>query len=271
MALWVLLALVSLSCKIEGSFKKGTCAYPGNLLCDDFKVLNNMSWWYDWSMDLSFYYDKVGQHCNGTNRLVPKHVPMVKKYNNHTNLTIQTWGKFVLGFNEPDREAHGNMTPQQAADAWPEIEKNSHGAKLVSPAAGGKFKWYEEFFRLCNGCRIDFLAAHMYNCDANAIMSYLQQLFHRYNKKIWLTEFACPQTHDEKKQLHLMKTLLPQLEAADYVFRYSWFSARIPQKRYDSYVTPSASLLQPNSSELTMIGQFYNSFHVQHDYSHMIG
>ena len=176
---------------------------------------------YDWHMDLTFYSEKVGQHCNGSNRLVPKHVPMVNRYHNHTNLTIQTWGKFILGFNEPDRTKHANMTPQEAADAWPLIEQNSHGAKLVSPAvASSNFHWYDEFFRLCQGCRVDFVAAHMYKCDANEIMRYLQRLYNRYNKKIWLTEFACPQTHDVNKQLHLMKTLLPRLEAADYVFRW---------------------------------------------------
>ena len=171
-------------------------------------------------MDLTFYHDKVGQHCNGTTRLVHKHVPMVKKYNNHTQLTIQTWGKYILGFNEPDHADQADMTAQEAADAWPLIEQNSHGAKLVSPTtAGPNFKWYDDFFRLCHGCRIDFIAAHMYRCDANEIMSYLQQLYNRYHKKIWLTEFACPQTHDVNKQLHLMKTLLPRLEAADYVYR----------------------------------------------------
>ncbi|XP_060603280.1 uncharacterized protein LOC132756273 isoform X2 [Ruditapes philippinarum] len=155
MALWILLAALSLSCTVEGSFKKGTCAYPGNLLCDDFNVLNNMSWWYDWHMDLSFYHDKVGQHCNSTPHLVHKHIPMVKKYNNHTQLTIQTWGRFILGFNEPDHADQADMTAQEAAAALPEIEKNSHGAKLVSPTtAGPNFKWYDDFFRLYHGCRI---------------------------------------------------------------------------------------------------------------------
>ncbi|XP_060555010.1 uncharacterized protein LOC132715913 [Ruditapes philippinarum] len=222
MALLVSVGFLSLFISTEASFKKGTAAWPGSLLCDDFKVLNNMSWWYDWHQNMDFFYEKVGKVCDHSNGWsIPQHVPMLKQYHNHTQLHIQTWGPYVLGFNEPNHKDQANMTPQQAADAWPLLEKNSHGAKLVSPAtAGAKIGWYDSFFSLCHGCRVDYIAAHMYNCDANAIMSYLQRLYDRYHKQIWLTEFACPHSSDENQQLNLMKNLLPQLEAAPFVYRY---------------------------------------------------
>jgi hypothetical protein len=59
---------------------------------------------------------------------------MVKLYNNHTHLNIPTDAEFILGFNEPDHVDQANMTPQQAADAWPELEKHANGRPLVSPA-----------------------------------------------------------------------------------------------------------------------------------------
>ncbi|XP_045211137.2 uncharacterized protein LOC123562573 [Mercenaria mercenaria] len=229
-----------------------------------------MSWWYDWSMDLSFWHEKVSKVCPpSTDQSMPPHIPMVKKYNNHTVLNIQGDALFILGFNEPHR--HG-MTPQQAADAWPEIEKHSHGKLLVSPApAAQNFHWSDEFFRLCHGCRIDYVAAHVYNCDAHHVMSFLQKLYHRYNKKVWLTEFACPQSSDENQQLHLMQTLLPQLEAADYVFRYSWFEARITHSLGNGWITPAASLLHNDSSTLTNIGRFYNNFQGNGHNSQVVG
>lgn len=265
-----LFSLILLPCFVHGSVKKGVAAYPGGLLCDDFKVLNKMSWWYDWHTDLSFYNQKVSSVCPpGTDDAMPPRVPMVKKYNNHTQINIPMDAQFILGFNEPDHADQANMTPEQAAAAWPEIEKHSRGLPLVSPCtAGQNFRWFDEFLRLCKGCRIDYIAAHKYSCDANEIMSYMQRLHQKYHKKIWLTEFACPNSNDVHQQLHLMKTLLPQLEAADYIFRYSWFSAR---RKVSKYVTQAASLLHQNSSTLTRIGRFYNNFHNNNPGNNIIG
>ena len=135
----------------------------------------------------------------------------------------------ILGFNEPNMYNQANLTARQAAEHWPEIERKSHGAPLVSPSAiqcggpewcyGNQFEWFDEFFRLCNGCRVDYLATHKYTCDANYLMSYLQSLYGRYHKKIWLTEFACPDTTDPNVQLKYMKEILPRLEAAPFVYR----------------------------------------------------
>ena len=74
----------------------------------------------------------------------------------------------------------------------------------------------------------------------------LEQLSKRYdNKPVWVTEFACPawiggtfgknglaaQYCDASRHEATMRQLLPQLDAADYVFRYSWYL-----NRDDSYV-----------------------------------
>ncbi|XP_045208807.2 uncharacterized protein LOC123560706 isoform X2 [Mercenaria mercenaria] len=137
-ALLIVLNIILLANNVHGSVKKGVSLYPGLHLCDGFKVLNNMSWWYDWRMDLSFWHQKVSKVCPpSTDQSMPPHISMVKKYNNHTTIHIPWNTQYILGFNEPNHKDQADMTPQQAADAWPEIEKHSHGKPLVSPATAG--------------------------------------------------------------------------------------------------------------------------------------
>lgn len=83
--------------------------------------------------------------------------------------------RYLLGFNEPNFSAQANMTPAQAAAAWPKLEKIAadFGLKLVAPAlnftnerVGGRtwspYEWLDEFFRLYPDARVDCLALHCY-------------------------------------------------------------------------------------------------------------
>jgi hypothetical protein len=78
-------------------------------------------------------------------------------------------------------------------------------------------------------------------------MDYLQQIWNRYKKPIWLTEFACPQDKSADDQLQFMKAILPRLESASYVFRYSWFVSRNTE---NLFTTKAVSLLHQNSQEM---------------------
>ena len=53
----------------------------------------------------------------------------------------------------------------------------------MSPsAAGGKSEqWFEAFFDACEslGCRIDYLATHDYNGEADKVMNRLEDLYNR--------------------------------------------------------------------------------------------
>lgn len=179
-------------------------------------------------MDVS-YYHSPGNCSHMAAQYAHTHVPMV--WGAHRTVNIATDAPAVLGYNEPNFHSQANLSPAEAAALWPEIEQQSHGRPLVSPAAapcktvskciGDSFEWFDEFFRCCNGCRIDYIATHAYHCHGNTTMAYLQQLYDRYGKKIWLTEFACPGSNDVNKQMTYMRELLPQLEAADFVYRYS--------------------------------------------------
>ncbi|KAH3804422.1 hypothetical protein DPMN_132707 [Dreissena polymorpha] len=206
------------------SGKKGVCAYAPYILCDDFRVLNNISWWYGWRDAYRLYDQHVTQKCPSPHAQMPEFVPMV--WSIHSNessrwIHIPPGSQFVLGYNEPDHVPQAHMTPQEAAMYWPMIEKAAVGISLVAPApASHGFHWLDQFFHLCNSCRIDYVAAHSYLCNADQTMAYLKAMYSRYHKKVWLTEFACPHTPDEHVQLGLMRTLLPQLEADDFVYLY---------------------------------------------------
>ncbi|XP_071102939.1 uncharacterized protein [Haliotis cracherodii] len=173
---------------------------------------------------------------------------------------------YLLGYNEPNERDQSNITPQLAASHWPEIEKLGQDKLLVSPAPARCngwhlcFKeptdWLDEFFKACNGCRVDFLAAHTYNCDPDNDMRYLESLYNRYGKQIWLTEFSCPKTMSVQKQLDYMKQIVPRLEAAPFIYRYAWYITRQPDT---DYLTSAVNLLKPNISELTFLGHLYNS------------
>lgn len=90
-------------------------------------------------------------------------------------LTDNPGVRYLLGFNEPNFSAQANMTPAQAAAAWPKLEKIAadFGLKLVAPAlnftnerVGGRtwspYEWLDEFFRLYPDARVDCLALHCY-------------------------------------------------------------------------------------------------------------
>lgn len=156
-------------------------------------------------------------------------IPMIWGRKTLLYMNISKDAQYVMGFNEPNHFEQSNITAKQAAFFWREIEEKSHGRPLVSPAAsrcktaechGDATEWFDEFFANCQGCRVDYLATHMYKCHPETVMDYLKDLYQRYRLKIWLTEFACPFSTDPEEELKYMKQLIPRLEAADYVFRF---------------------------------------------------
>ena len=50
-----------------------------------------------------------------------------------------------------------------------------------SAAGGGDEEWFERFFAECEilGCRIDYLATHDYDGNANHVMNRLENLYDR--------------------------------------------------------------------------------------------
>jgi len=76
-----------------------------------------------------------------------------------------------------------------------------------------------------------------------------------------LTEFAKCCTHDEDEIMDFVKEIIPRLEEADYIYRYSWFITRYNEKDTDGdwYLDPKNGLLLDGGSELSEVGKLYNS------------
>lgn len=86
--------------------------------------------------------------------------------------------KYLLAFNEPNlawTAGGAQMTPQQAATAWPSVKQiaQDYSLEIVAPAlnfTGDKvgdrvwepFAWYDEFFRLVPDAGVDYLCFHSY-------------------------------------------------------------------------------------------------------------
>jgi Glycosyl hydrolase catalytic core len=158
----------------------------------------------------------------------------------------------LLTFNEPDLQGQANMTPQDAASAWPQVVQAAQAkniGQIVSPADAGDTTWLDQFVSLCTGCRIDAIAVHLYADTLGAVQGKIQA-FEKYNKPIWLTEFAC--FHGSgcslAEQETFMKAVIPYLEGESHVARYAWFSGdNVP----NSVIS--------NGGQVTELGQIYVS------------
>ncbi len=212
----------------------------------------NISWWYDWGLDGS-------RTASGIT-----YVPMVWG-DKLLGKPIPANSKFLLGFNEPNFHGQSNLTAKEAAAKWPMVETQAKatGAAIVSPAMNycgpaancngtDPFKYLQEFFENCKGCRVDYVAAHWYNCDLPSLKDYIETGggmpgFEQFGKPIWLTEFSCNEKASTKEQEAFMKEAVPWLESKASIFRYSWFSAA---------PIPSAKLVNDDGSP-TPLGATY--------------
>ncbi|MFJ7073683.1 glycoside hydrolase family protein [Streptomyces sp. NPDC098781] len=150
-------------------------------------------------------------------------------------------GKVLLGFNEPDRADQAHMTVKEALDLWPRLE--STGMRLGAPAvatggdlAGG---WLDRFMKgaAARDHRVDFIPLHWYGADFDAtrataqLRSYLQAVYSRHRKPIWLTEYALidftngtPRYPSKAQQAAFVKKSTAMLQRLPYVKRYAWFT-----------------------------------------------
>jgi len=264
------------------SLKKGLCIPPGeNFHCGDLEAFSRASWWYNWHTQSN--HEKGPNYCTcssecGPEPESPSFVPMVWGYHSnqswHDDITDPVADKYpiILGFNEPDRgnRAFGaDLSPEEAAAAWIELQELYPEKILVSPApAGGKTSWFDPFFEACErlGCRIDYLATHDYadydNNQVENVMQKLETLYNRYGRKIWLTEFALCCTHDVQDVKNFVQGIIPRLEEADFVYRYSWFITRYSHDGGNGghwFLDGSVNaLFEPDSDELSPVGKLYN-------------
>ena len=163
---------------------------------------------------------------------------------------------YVLGFNEPELSSQSNMTVQQALDVWEIMTDQFSGTdiQLVSPAVSGAGAirvddpdrpdgWLTEFMdgveaansdaNPNNDLQVDVIAYHLYTVgfngptEANRLIDQLDDLYERYGRPIWLTEFAGtsfsadnPVHSTEERQAFnraFLDVLIPAFDARPYV------------------------------------------------------
>ena len=251
----------------RSSSKKGVAVYSKTFMCGDFDILNGVSWFYNWG---------INPDMSGCGRQ-KNFVPMLWSFYGPPNLAgFDT----VLGFNEPNFGGQSNISPKDAAKYWIQVQNAYPDKTLVAPcpAPGGSnmdpFSWYDQFFDACRslGCKVDYIATHSYSGSAENDVKYLKDLYKRYGKKVWFTEFAVPNTDKQGTVFDYMGSMLWHLENMEEVWRYSWFKERWGnnQERIEVenphngtekwYLDKVNSLFIPGTQQLSPIGKFYNEF-----------
>jgi hypothetical protein len=238
----------------------------------DMAVLSaGVSWWYNWSPN-----PNPGVPADYATRYSMDFYPMLWNGNYNASSVVSYLKsnpniKYMLVMNEPNLTSQANLTPQQAAQIWPGYEAISAqtGVKIVGPAitwgnmAGyaDPVSWLDAFYaayRAANNGRdpqIDYLAFHWYDYGLSSQLDHLG----RYNKSVWVTEFANWHSQNDGSQITTlagqeaqMTDMVATCESRVDVFRYAWFTGRLsPDPHYSS--------LLGADGVLTGLGQMYLS------------
>ena len=258
------LLLATLTVALSGLTAAGQTKSPKRGICGDASPADLatlapfVTWYYDWGVEPPAV--SQGQ-LSGI-----EWVPMA--WNAPSDITdfenrIPAGSLYLLGFNEPNFLSQANMTPAEAAAAWPDLEAvaAAKGLRLVSPAVNwcgdcvegvtnDPVDWLDKFFAACPGCKVDYIAIHSYAPGSEALKNYLNK-FRKYNRPLWITEFAPwdQPKPDYEGVVKYMKEAIPILESDPDVFRYSWFATRVG-------INPDISLLAADGV-LTKLGQLY--------------
>lgn len=246
-----------------GDCKRGV-AYGYHSAADMQALSPGVSWWYNWA----FEPDQAVRDGYGDIGL--EYVPMVWGQGVSTS-EVQSRApadsQVLLGFNEPNFGAQANLSAADAAALWPSVEAvaDARGMKLVSPAVnfcGGDcretdpFKYLDDFFAACPGCRVDAIGVHIYvGCagengnHAQWLINHLKTYESRFSQPIWLTEFACSDAQNPDEQRAFLIDAVAYLESDPRIERYAWFAGRADN-------VPHVDLLGADG-QLTNLGQAY--------------
>jgi RNA polymerase sigma factor (sigma-70 family) len=149
-------------------------------------------------------------------------------------------GRYLLGFNEPDMAAQANMSVGQALDLWPQLAAAGQtlGSPAVAAGADRSGGWLDQFMAGAagRGYRVDFVTLHWYGGDfdptraVDQLRSYIQAVYQRYHRPIWLTEYALidfahgpPRYPTQTQQAAFLAASASMLDGLPYLQRYAWF------------------------------------------------
>lgn len=225
------------------SYKRGLALDQNKTTVADFKALApSVTWFYNWSTSAKLDGNEEGIVF----------VPMTWNGGYNTN-DLRNYLKnhpevdYLLAFNEPNFKDQANMTPSQAAKAWPALQAiaDEFNLKLVSPAPNwcgwcveengttynSPYDWLRDFLKECKDCRVDYIGIHFYMGAMEAVKGSIEQLYNQFGKPIWLTEFNMDKngmgdngTVDEQRDF--MVKMIDWMEQDPRIYRYSWFLTR---------------------------------------------
>ena len=260
-------ASTSTSSTLSKSAKRGI-AYDLASPADLAALSPGVSWWYNWSP-----YPNAAVPANYATQYGMQFEPMLWTFN-FTVSGMQTNG-YILVLNEPNLVTQANVTPQQAAQMWPQFEvlASQTGADIVGPAMTwgtmtgyeDPVAWLDAFYAAYEAAnngrqpRIDYLAFHWYDYGLSAQLDRLT----KYGKPFWVTEFANWHSQNDgaeintlAKQEAQMTDMVATCESRTDVFRYAWYTGRLsPDPHYTS--------LLGATGQLTELGKLYLSLPVQ--------
>lgn len=216
----------------------------------------------------TWYYDWANTRQNITAPSGVEFVPMMWGAASVTSANLaqaEQQGTELLGFNEPDMSSQANMTVTQALGLWPELAAT--GMRLGSPAVayGGDTPggWLDQFMSgaASRGYRVDFITLHWYGSDfgpaaVGQLKNYVQAVYNRYHKPIWLTEYALinfgsgQRYPTQAQQAAFVTGSTAMLDSLPYVERYAWFA--LPSKGNDTG-------LYSNGTTATQVGLAYRA------------
>jgi hypothetical protein len=215
------------------SSKKGVSAWPFPGARKSLR-LSGSSWFYTWAAGPNGVSSPSGV----------KFVPMIWGSGSVTSANLseaEQHGHILLGFNEPDMASQANMTVSDALRLWPQLMAT--GMQLGSPAvatnAAGSSSWLDRFMRGARNrhYRVNFITLHWYGGNfatgpaVSELRSYIQSVWARYHKPIWLTEYALINFGTNPASY---PTPTAMLQGLPYVHRYAWFA--LPSNSTDGTV-----------------------------------
>ncbi|MFG1867309.1 sigma-70 family RNA polymerase sigma factor [Micromonospora arborensis] len=223
------------------------------------------------SSKAGWYYTWGTQHPGISTPQGVAFVPMIRSAENVTAAELaraRAAGPYLLTFNEPDLPEQANMTVEQALDLWPQLMAT--GSKLGSPAvawgAPDPQGWLDRFMTgaQARGHRVDFITLHWFGADfttstaVDQLRQYLQAVYQRYRKPIWLTEFALirfdgggSQFPRQEQQAAFLTAATAMLGQLSYVQRYAWFGLPATDK--------DRSGLFSDGTEATLVGRAFQA------------
>lgn len=192
---------------------------------------------------VSWYYTWGGAPHNSTADLEGfEFVPMAWNYSEGFLTSAREYilthpnVKYILGYNEPNFTNQANMSPEEAAEHWPEIQAlaNEFGLKIVAPAlnysntAWQPVEWMTAFDALVGRDAYDYTAIHCYG--GAGVMKELAGRFHdTFGKDVWVTEFCFWPGEggyvNPDSQIASMIESVEWLEKTDWIHRYAWFKS----------------------------------------------